>query len=230
MNHYQTLQVSLKASQAEIKQAYRRLAKQFHPDSQTEVTGCEQIIALNAAYEVLGNAQNRRLYDRQMQLGQQDSSFVKRQARTAQAQQQYHRERQTDRYQEYNYQKWLQEVYLPINQLISQILTPLEAEIDDLAADPFDDELMANFEIYLQDCTAYLQQARSKLSSQPNPSQLAGVAADLYYCLDRLEDGIKELEFFTLNYNDHYLHMGLEILRIASKLCYQAQNKVQSVT
>lgn len=230
MNHYQTLQVSLKASQAEIKQAYRRLAKRFHPDSQTEVTDCEQIIALNAAYEVLGNAQNRRLYDRQMQLGQQDNSFVNRQARTAQAQQQYHRDRQTDRYQAYNYQKWLQEVYLPINQLISKILTPLEAEIDDLAADPFDDELMANFEIYLQDCTAYLQQARYKLSSQPNPSQLAGVAADVYYCLERLEDGIKELEFFTLNYNDHYLHMGLEILRIASKLCYQAQDKVQSVT
>ena len=113
--------------------------------------------------------------------------------------------------------------------MVSAILSPLEAEIDDLAADPFDDELMANFEAYLQDCSQYLQQARQKLSSQPNPAQLAGVAADVYYCLDRLEDGIKELEFFTLNYNDHYLHTGLEIFRIASKLSYQAQDKVSSV-
>lgn len=229
MNHYQTLQVSLKASQDEIKQAYRRLAKQFHPDSQTETTGCEKIIALNAAYEVLGNTQNRRIYDRQIQLGQTDDSVIGRQARTAQAQQDYHLYRQTNRYQDFNYRTWLKEVYLPINRLVSAILSPLEAEIDDLAADPFDDELMANFEAYLQDCSQYLQQARQKLSSQPNPAQLAGVAADVYYCLDRLEDGIKELEFFTLNYNDHYLHTGLEIFRIASKLSYQAQDKVSSV-
>ncbi|MEM7760024.1 MAG: DnaJ domain-containing protein, partial [Cyanobacteria bacterium P01_A01_bin.40] len=34
MNHYQVLQVSSQATQQEIKQSYRRLAKKFHPDSQ----------------------------------------------------------------------------------------------------------------------------------------------------------------------------------------------------
>ncbi|MGB3135730.1 MAG: DnaJ domain-containing protein, partial [Nodosilinea sp.] len=33
--HYQTLEINETATQAEIKRAYRRLAKQFHPDSQT---------------------------------------------------------------------------------------------------------------------------------------------------------------------------------------------------
>ena len=226
MNHYQTLQVHPKASQQEIKQAYRHLAKRFHPDSQTETTGCEKIIALNAAYEVLGNPQNRRIYDRQMQLGQTDDSFVSRQARNATAQQQYRRYRQAEKTEDFNYQKWLQQVYFPINLLISKILNPLEAEIDDLAADPFDDELMANFETYLHDCSNYLQQARQKLTSQPNPSQLAGVAANLYHCLERLDDGIKELEWFTMNYNDHYLHMGQEIFRIATTLHAQARYEV----
>jgi molecular chaperone DnaJ len=227
VNHYQTLQIQPTANQQEIKQAYRRLAKRFHPDSQTE-TNCEKIIALNAAYEVLGNPQNRRLYDRQMQLGQVDNS-LSRQARNATAQQQYRRYRQAEKTEDWNYQKWLQQVYTPIDLLISEILNPLEAEIDELAADPFDDELIANFEIYLRDSNNYLQQARQKLASRPNPSQLAGVAANLYYCLERLDDGIKELQWFILNYNDHYLHMGQEILRIASKLRDRATDAVQSV-
>ena len=227
MNHYQTLQINPKASQQEIKQAYRHLAKRFHPDSQTETTGCEKIIALNAAYEVLGNPQNRRIYDRQIQLGQADDSFVSRQARNTSAHQQYQRYRQAEKTEDSNYQKWLQQVYFPINLLVSEILNPLEAEIENLAADPFDDELMANFEAYLDDCSNCLKQARQKLASQPNPSQLAGVAANLYHCLERLDDGIKELEWFTMNYNDHYLHMGQEIFRIAAKLHAQAQYEVK---
>ena len=229
MNHYQTLQIHTKASHKEIKQAYRRLAKRFHPDSQTKTTGCEKIIAINAAYEVLGNPQNRRIYDRQLKLGQADDSFVSRQARNATAHQQYRRYRQAEKIEDLNYQQWLQQVYFPINLLVSEILNPLEAEINDLAADPFDDELMANFEAYLHNCSHYLKQARQKLASQPNPSKLAGVAANLYYCLERLDDGIKELEWFTMNYNDHYLHMGQEILRIATKLHIQAQDKVKPV-
>lgn len=230
MNHYQTLQVNPKASQQEIKQAYRRLAKRFHPDSQSEITGCEKIIALNAAYEVLGNPQNRRIYDRQIKLGQvDDDSFVSRQARNAAAHQQYQRYRQAERAEELNFHQWLKEVYSPIADLVAEILEPLKTEIDELAADPFDDELMENFGLYLQNCNLYLQQAQQKLSSQPNPAQLAGVAVDVYYCLDRLEDGIRELEWFTLNYNDRYLHTGQEILNIASKLIDRAQDRVRSV-
>ena len=258
MNHYQTLQVHPQASQQEIKQAYRRLAKKFHPDSQHHVSSrrqgvqgpgvslgdstsenlaesrgqfnissCDKIIALNAAYEVLGNVQSRRLYDRQMQLGQVDTSFVSRQTRTAQAQQQYQRYRQAERAEDSNYQQWLREVYVPIEHLVGEILNPLEIEVDDLAADPFDYELMANFEVYLQNCSDYLAQAKQKLASRPNPSTLADVAANIYYCLERLEDGIKELEWFTFNYNDHYLHTGQEIFRIASKLRDRAKDSVQ---
>jgi len=35
-NHYQTLEISHKSTPDEIKQAYRRLARQFHPDSQND--------------------------------------------------------------------------------------------------------------------------------------------------------------------------------------------------
>ncbi|MBE9047785.1 J domain-containing protein [Pleurocapsales cyanobacterium LEGE 10410] len=225
MNHYQTLQVNPQATQQEIKQSYRRLAKRFHPDSQQETQNCDRIIALNAAYEVLGNSNKRRLYDRQQQLGQYDDFFVSRQARNAAAQQQYRKQRANTR-PEVSYQQWLGEVYFPINNLVSKILDPLPTEIECLSADPFDDCLMADFEAYLDTCEDYWQQAQEKLASKPNPPQLAGVAANLYYCLNHIGDGIKELKWFTLNYNDRYLHTGQEIFRIAGKLHAQAQEIV----
>ena len=229
MNHYQTLQVNSQASQQEIKRAYRRLAKQFHPDSQPENKNCDKIIALNAAYEVLSNSKSRRLYDRQQQLGQTNDFFVYRQARNEAAQKQYQR-RQARKSPEIDYYQWLKEIYFPIDLLINQILQPLETEIDRLSADPFDDELMEDFEAYLDTCNDYWQQAQAKLTSQPNPSQLAGVAANLYYCLNHIGDGIKELQWFTMNYNDRYLHTGQEIFRIAGQLYSQAQAKVELAT
>ena len=223
MNHYQILQVDPKATQQEIKQSYRRLAKQFHPDSQKH-SNCDKIIALNAAYEVLSNSNSRRLYDRQ-QLGQ-NNDFVSRQERNAAASRQYQRQRDRTT-PEVSYQQWLQEVYFPIHRLATEILDPLELEIDRLSADPFDDDLMSDFESYLDSCEEYWHQAQQKLASQPNPAQLAGVAANLYYCLNHIGDGIKELKWFTLNYNDQYLHTGQEIFRIADKLHDRAKERAE---
>ncbi|MEM8831180.1 MAG: J domain-containing protein [Cyanobacteria bacterium P01_G01_bin.19] len=227
MNHYQTLQINPQATQEEIKLAYRRLAKQFHPDSQTENTDCDKIIALNAAYEILGDRHNRRLYDRQQQLGQTSDFFVSRQARNAAAQKQ-HQRRRANANPEVSYQQWLREIYHPIDYLVEKIVQPLEAEIEELSADPFDDFLMEDFSSYLDRCNEYWQQAQKILASKPNPAQLAGVAANIYYCLNHIGDGIKELQWFTMNYNDQYLHTGQEIFRIACKLHYQARERVHS--
>ncbi|MEM8673318.1 MAG: J domain-containing protein [Cyanobacteria bacterium P01_G01_bin.67] len=226
MNHYQVLQVSSQATQQEIKQSYRRLAKKFHPDSQKSPNS-EQIIALNAAYEVLGDRQSRRRYDRQQQLGQTNDFCANRQARNAAAQRQYQQQR-ASKPPEVTYEQWLKEVYLPIHRLASKILDPLEMEIDRLSADPFDDDLMGDFETYLDTCEDYWQQAQQKISSQPNPPQVAGVASNLYYCLNHIGDGIKELKWFTMNYNDQYLHTGQEIFRIADRLHDQAQARATS--
>ena len=227
MNHYQTLQVDPLASQHEIKLAYRRLAKQFHPDRQRQTKNCDKIIALNAAYEVLGDSKSRRLYDRQQQLGQASDFFASRQTRNAAAHKQY-QQRRAAANPEITYQQWLREIYYPINSWIIKILQPLEIEIEQLSADPFDDELMEDFGNYLDACNEYWQQAQQKLASKPNPAQLAGVAANIYYCLNHIGDGIKELQWFTMNYNDRYLHTGKEIFRIAEKLHAQAQEEIHA--
>lgn len=226
-NHYQILEVSPQATAKEIKQAYRRLAKQFHPDSQCETADSEKIIQVNAAYEVLRDPNRRRSYDQQLRSPRYQTDFRNRQHRTAKAQQHYQRQRQTARNADAQFEAWLYQVYRPVNDLIARIINPLEFQIDQLAADPFDDELMADFQAYLEDCRRYLSQAQLLFRSQPNPSTVAGAAANLYYCLNQLGDGIEELERFTLNYDDYYLHTGQELFRIADGLCYEANDAVK---
>lgn len=229
MNYYQVLQVNSLATQQEIKQAYRLLAKRFHPDSLSQNADHNKIIEINGAYEVLSNPQARRQYDQQLESSSSDHWYSDRQARNTQAQQQYRRYRQAEKTEELQYYHWLKEVYIPVNRLTEEIINSLDGEIESLADDPFDDELMGNFQAYLETCNRYYQLAQQKFTSQPNPTKLAGVAAHIYYCLNQISDGIKELEWFTFNYDDRHLHMGQEIFRIAQELRYQAEEKIKSV-
>ncbi len=228
-NYYETLDVSPKATPAEIKQAYRRLAKRFHPDSKHETSDPEKIIEVNAAYEVLSDPNRRRYYDRQLQSSAIGVEGWNRQQRTADAQQRYKYHRQTTQEADAQLGEWLQQVYKPVNRLIESILHPLEDQIDELSADPFDDELMTNFQDYLEECRHYLNQAQLTFRSQPNPATVAGSAASLFYCLNQLGDGIEELNLFTLNYDEHYLHTGQELFRIATGLYYEAQDAVKNI-
>jgi molecular chaperone DnaJ len=222
-NHYQTLEIDRQATQQEIKDAYRRLVKQFHPDSQRDEASHERIIKINAAYEILGDTKYRQLYDRQ--IDRSDDYFVvtQRQQRTADAQEQYQRYREAQKDTEFYLNQWYQKIYLPLNRLISQILNPLPKKIDDLSADLFDDRLMEQFQAYIERCRTHLQQARHIFSSQPNPSKLAKAAVHFYHCLNQIGDGIDELERFTLSYDDRALHTGQELFRIASRLKREAQ-------
>ncbi len=64
-DHYKTLGVSKTASQKELKTAFRKLARQFHPDTNaTDPTAEDRFKDVNEAYEVLGDEKTRKLYDR----------------------------------------------------------------------------------------------------------------------------------------------------------------------
>lgn len=67
---YTILGVERTASQATIKRAYRRLAKTLHPDISADSAADFQ--ALQAAYEVLTDAERRRRYDESLQQMERD--------------------------------------------------------------------------------------------------------------------------------------------------------------
>lgn len=60
---YETLGVSKNASMDEIKKAYRRLARKYHPDINKEKNAEEKFKEINAAYEILSDERKRSQYD-----------------------------------------------------------------------------------------------------------------------------------------------------------------------
>lgn len=67
-DYYQILGISKTASADDIRQAYRKLARQYHPDVNPDDKNAEEKFKeVNEAYEVLSDPNNRRKYD---QLGQ----------------------------------------------------------------------------------------------------------------------------------------------------------------
>lgn len=80
---YETLGVNEGATPEEIKKAYRKLARKYHPDINKEAEAQEKFKEINAAYEVLSDAQKKAQYDQygdQMFGGQNFHDFARGQS------------------------------------------------------------------------------------------------------------------------------------------------------
>jgi DnaJ-class molecular chaperone len=61
---YEILGLAKTASAAEVKSAYRRLAKKFHPDQSKEPKAKDKFAEIGAAYEIVGDEKKRQAFDR----------------------------------------------------------------------------------------------------------------------------------------------------------------------
>jgi molecular chaperone DnaJ len=221
--YYQTLQVSPRATAPEIKQAYRQLAKQHHPD--VSASSSDRFIEINAAYEILGDPRRKQDYDRSLQRDipldlEEKLNKNRAERRTTHA--------VTDI--DSQIELWLNSVYAPVNRSITAIIKPFKNKLIELSADPYDDHLMGNFESYILECQRHLKKAERVFHNFPNPSNLAGIAANLYHCLNQISDAIEELTRYTTCYNEDYLHTGQELFKIAASLQKDAKKQLKSIS
>src|SRR5829696_306113 len=63
-DYYKVLGVDKKASQEDIKKAYRKLARKYHPDTNKEPGAEDRFKRISEAYDTLSDPEKRKKYDR----------------------------------------------------------------------------------------------------------------------------------------------------------------------
>ena len=197
---YQILKVHPSANLEEIKKAYRKLVKIHHPDKGGDP---EVMLEVNSAWEILKKKH------KDLNLNKVNNSKVYKEN-------EYKRE--TNNYSKpEDIKKWFQSIYLPIDKLLGQIINPLASKIRDLSADPYDQILMDSFCLYLEKSKNKITKIKKIYTSFASPSIIRDFSLDLYHCLSHVEDGINELERYTMGYVDNYLHDGKAMIALAKK-------------
>ena len=197
---YQILKVHPSAKLEEIKKAYRKLVKIHHPDKGGDSA---VMLEVNSAWEILKKKH------KDLNLNKVNNSKLYNQN-------EYKRETNNHSKPE-DLKKWFQNVYIPIDKLLGQIINPLGSKIRDLSADPYDEILMDSFCLYLEQSKNKITKIKKIYTSFACPSIIRDFSLDLYHCLSHVEDGINELERFTMGYVDNYLHDGKAMIAIAKK-------------
>lgn len=73
-NHYDTLKITPHATQNEVKSAYYKLSLEYHPDKNKSGYAKQKFHDISEAYEVLGNHELRKNYDRDIMIHHPSSS------------------------------------------------------------------------------------------------------------------------------------------------------------
>ncbi|MBW3041184.1 J domain-containing protein [Prochlorococcus marinus] len=197
---YQILKVHPKTNLQDIKKAYRELVKIHHPDKGGDI---KVMLEINAAWEILKTKHKNN------KVNKIDNCNANRETR--------YKKETTHSSQSEDIKTWFKNIYIPIDKLLGQIVNPLPAKIRDLSADPYDELLMDTFCLYLEKSKSKINKVKIIYTSIASPSLIKDFSLDLYHCLSQVEDGLNELERYTMGYVDNYLHDGKSMIAEAKK-------------
>jgi len=204
---YRVLGVSPQASGAEIKAAYRALVKQHHPDAGGDAT---TILALNASWEVLGDPERRAAFDRRSSIAGVGGASAGRGAKVPRT--------KGSTADHAALELWMASVYAPIDRALAQVINPFAAQLKQLSADPYDDQLMELFCTYLEQSQQKMLKVEALYRSAMAPLLAKEFSLQLYHCFAQVKDALVDLERYTMGYVDSYLRDGRELMREAKRL------------
>jgi len=220
-NFYKKLGLKKNATIAEIKSAYRFLAKKYHPDTGGDN---EKFLALQLAWETLNDPQKRAIYDK---LLTNDESNTIRKNKNWSSELKNKKNNSTSK--DEDIKDWLNKIYYPINRFISQVTRPLNDEIKKLSADPYDDELMDAFSSYLNESRKKIEKASSLFKSKAVPSSISSIGLDLYHCFSQVQDALNELDRYTQGYVDDYLFDGKQMMKEAKRIQLKMKSQKRNI-
>ena len=209
-NYYEELGINKKASKSEIKSAYRLLAKKYHPDKGGDK---DKFLEIQSAWETLNDPLKREIYDSKLSLIDQSKDYANLNWEDNIQKNKYNSSSK-DKYIEY----WIKNIYEPINRFINQIIKPLNKEIKELSADPYDDVLMEEFCKYISTSRKKIEKVSKLYKSYAVPKSISNLGLDLYHCFSHVQDAIEELDRYTQGYVDDYLFDGKEMMKEAKRI------------
>jgi len=214
-NHYETLGVTSNVTSAEIKLAYRKLAKAQHPDtthghteSEEKKAATEEMMRINEAYATLNDVVRRSEYD--VKIGVKKMIYLRPVFSSLNEDQE--RER------------FLRTIFHPMRSSIVKVLNAYKKEVHDLSADPYDDRLLEKFQTYVNRIEDTLRSAADALSLNVTPRTLEASVHMMKYAIARAADGLEELNYYCINYDHKHLTMAENLFRIAQDLTNQSLN------
>ena len=220
-NLYEELGLKKNATKSEIKSSYRSLVKKHHPDAGGEK---ERFLAIQNAWETLNDPIKKTEYDRKNFSSSRSYDSLKNNW-----EEKYNSKKHNSSYKDREVEIWIKEIYAPINRLISQIIKPLNNEIKELSADPYDDQLMENFCSYINLSQKKIERVEKIYNKKIVPKSISVLGLDLYHCFSIIKDALSEFDRYTQGYVDNYLFDGKEMIkeakRIKSKMSSEKQNK-----
>ena len=201
---YQILKVHPNAKLEDIKTAYRKLVKIHHPDKGGDT---KIMLKINEAWKTL-KEKHKNLSSNNINIDNNYKTYDENK---------YAKDKSNNYSKSENIKNWFQNIYVPIDKLLGQIINPLSSKIRDLSADPYDQLLMDEFCLYLEKSKNKIEKVKKIYTSKSSPFIAKEFSLDLYHCLSKVEDGLNELERYTMGYVDNYLHDGKAMIAEAKK-------------